>query len=225
MSKTKSNTKELDSVSKRLKHVIETLGVKQSHMAEKLGISPAGLNYILNNDVKFSKNAKKMAGYLKINEHWLQTGEGEAYQENTSIVTYQIPLYYPDQLRLFFQSKGSLSLKSNTFFITTTAYEKKTLAIYNTENNFSPKFEIGDMLAFEQTQNFSDGEILLVYCASSDNIFLKTGFYIGNEVILLDAISPPLILKSSDGDRIIGCYRECIKKQSIINEGRNDKRC
>lgn len=51
---------QLDSISKRLKHIIDTLGVKQSHTAEKLSLSPSGLHYILNNDVKFSKSAHKI---------------------------------------------------------------------------------------------------------------------------------------------------------------------
>lgn len=207
------NLDKLDSMSKRLKYLVDTLGVKQSHMAQKLGVSPSGLHYILNNDVKFSKNAKKIAEYLNVNEQWLSTGQGEIYEENTSIKTYKIPIYYPDQLKLFYQSGQQHEIKTNNFLLTTEVYSNKTIAIYNTETNFSPKFEFGDIIAFEHVgTEFKSGEILLAYLAQTNRIVLKHGFSIEGKVILLSSEGDPLILKESQGDIIIGAYRECQKK-------------
>ncbi len=149
-SKDTGELEKLDSVSKRLKFLVDTLGVKQSHMAEKLGLSPSGLHYILNNDVKLSRNTKKIAKYLNVNEQWLSSGEGEVYVENTSIKTYKIPIYFPDQLKLYFRTQKHEKLTTNDFFITTTAYPNKTIGIYITETNFTPKFKVGEILAFEQ---------------------------------------------------------------------------
>lgn len=207
---------QLDNVSKRLKYVIDTLGVKQSHMAEKLGLSPAGLHYILNNDVRFSKNAKKIAEYLNINEHWLATGEGEIYEENTSIKTYKIPLYYPDQLRIYFRSDRKNNIVTNDFMLTTVAYENRIIGIYVTETDFSPKFEVGDMIAFEQTQDFKEGEILLVYLAKSNDITIKFGLHAEQNIILLSDTHQPLRLSPENGDIIIGAYRECLKRTHSI---------
>lgn len=202
----------LDNVSKRLKYVIDTLGVKQSHMAEKLGLSPSGLHYILNNDVRFSKNAKKIAEYLNVNEEWLATGKGDMYEENKSIKTYKIPLYYPDQLKLYFRSEKKNNMDTNNFMLTVLAYTNKMIGIYVTETDLSPKFEVGDMMAFEQVEDFKDGEVLLVYLSKSNDIVLKYGFHVGNDVLLISQTQSPIKLSSDSGDVILGAYRECLKK-------------
>lgn len=211
-----SDLEQLDSVSKRLKYIVDTMGVKQSHMADKLGVSPSGLHYILNNDVKFSKNAKKIAEYLNVSKEWLTTGVGDIYEENTSIKTYKIPIYYPDQLKLSYRSAQSSSIKSNDFFLTPTAYPNKMLAIYMTDTNFVPKFEVGDIIAFEQCDKFSEGEILLVYLAKTHSIVIKYGFHLGKNIILISYDEAPMQLESENGDVVVGVYRECLKRSRVI---------
>lgn len=215
LSKKKSDIDVLDSVSKRLKHVIDTLGVKQSHMASKLGVSPAGLHYILNNDVKFSKNAKKIADYLKISEHWLETGEGEIYEENTSIKTYKIPIFYPDQLKIYYKSQKKQDIKPAMFHITTRAYQNRMIGIFNAELSFNPKFEIGDIIVFEQVANFDDGEVILVYFAQQNLLQLKIAFHLNdNEIALLSNDASSIKVKLNGDSVIVGCYRECLKQYS-----------
>lgn len=203
----------LDSASKRLKYIMEDLGVKQSRMAEKLGVSPSGLHYILNNEVKFSKNAKKIAEFLNVNEDWLTSGEGDIYNENTTIKTYKIPVYYPDQLKLFYKMQQKAEINTNDFLITTTHYENKILGIYVTDSEFAPKFEMGDMVAFEQTDSFKEGEFLLVYLAQTNNIVIRRGIHIEQNIFLLSATDNHINkLLLDQGDLIIGTYRECLKK-------------
>jgi transcriptional regulator with XRE-family HTH domain len=205
----KSN--QLDSISKRLRYVVDTLGIKQSHMADKLGVSPSNLHYILNNDIRFSKNAKKIAEFLNLNEEWLKTGKGEIYEENNSVKTYKVPVYYPDQLKLFYDSKQPLMNTAN-YYITTQSYPNKLLAIYVTDNSFSPKFEPSDIVTFEQTQDFKDGDILLTYLKQPEALFIKYGFRVASDVILLSNYDSPKKLIDSNGDAIVGVYRECLKK-------------
>ena len=202
----------LDSVSKRLKYLVDTMGIKQSHMADKLGLSPSGLHYILNNDVKFSKNAKKIAEYLNVSEEWLATGQGEAYEENTSVKTYKVPVYYPDQLKLYFRSSDQAKLSTDHYHITASCYSNQVLAIYMTDTGFIPKFEEGDVVVFEQISDFSDGEILLTYLGDKNAISLHYGFHVGDEVVLLSHHDEPIKLTVGEKDIIIGAYRECLKK-------------
>lgn len=201
----------LDSISKRLRYLVDTMGIKQSHMAEKLGVSPSNLHYILNTDTKFSKNAQKIAEYLNVNEEWLKTGKGEIYEENSTVKTYKVPVYYPDQLGLYFDSKQEL-MNTASYYITTQAYPDKLLAIYVTDTSFSPKFEPSDIVAFERTQNFKDGDILLTYLKQYKAIFINYGFHVGSEIILLSYHDAPKKLIDNNGDVIIGVYRECLKK-------------
>src|SRR3990167_1987814 len=201
----------LDSVSKRLKYLVDTLGVKQSHMAEKLGVSASGLHYILNNDVKFSKNAQKIADYLNVSAQWLSTGIGEIYEENTSIKTYKIPVYYPDQLKLYYLSQEKDKIHTNDFIITANVYTGKTIGVHMTETYFAPKFEVGEKIAFEQVEQFQDGEILLIYLKKLNCVTLKFAFHAENEMVLISHNEKPIKF-SPENDKIIGAYRECLKK-------------
>lgn len=206
----------LDSASKRLKFVIEALGVKQSRMAAKLGLSPSGLHYILNNEIKFSKNAKKIAEYLNVNESWLSSGEGEIYKENTSIKTYKVPVYYPDQLTLSLRLQAKISCDPSSFLLTTKEYERQVLGVYVTDDSFYPKFEIGDTVAFECVEEFVDGEILLVYFGKVNTVLIKKGIHIENNIYFLTSFDGPIVKFSPEqGDIIIGRYRECHKKSNI----------
>lgn len=217
LSKSKNDLENLDNVSKRLKYIVDTMGVKQSHMAEKLGLSPSGLHYILNNDVKFSKNAKKIAEYLNINEDWLMKGEGDIHCENTSIKTYKIPTYYPDQLKIYYRSNQREKINTNNFAITTAVYSNQAIGIFVTETNFTPKFEINDVVLFEQVSKFNDGEIILVYLVKSNTIAIKHGFYANNDIILISNDEQPIKLANdNDSTIVIGSYRECFKKSNIF---------
>lgn len=210
---TDEKLEELDSVSKRLKYLVDTMGVKQSHMAEKLGLSPSGLHYILNNDVKFSKNAKKIAEFLNVNKEWLETGEGEIYQENTTIKTYRVPLFYPDQLKIYYQGNESESLSTNNFVITSQTYKNTLISVYVTSNDFAPKFELGDMIIFEQVQSFVDGEILLLYVRPLNEIIVRYAHTV-NDFLILSSLNEHPKKYSLIDVVIIGSYRECWKRAS-----------
>ena len=151
-----------------------------------------------------------------MNEQWLATGEGDIYEENTSIKTYKIPVYYPDQLKLFYRSNQKDKINTNDYLLTTTAYPNKTIGIYITETHFSPKFEVSDMLAFEQIKNFQDGEILLIYLAKANNIVVKYAFHAGEDLVLISPTEKPMKLSYENGDIIIGAYRECLKKTRAL---------
>ncbi|MCK4608853.1 MAG: helix-turn-helix transcriptional regulator [Gammaproteobacteria bacterium] len=207
--------RKLNNISKRLRYVLDTLGVKQSHMANKLGLSPSGMHYLLNSDTKSSKHVKRIAEHLNVNEEWLATGKGEIHEENTTVKTYKIPVYYLDQLKLYYSTNKEDTLTTNNFILTTTPYPKKAIAIYITGTEFSPKFEVKDIVTFEQTETFKDGEILLVYLAKTNNITLKYGFHIEKiDIVLVSLDTTPCKLSLRDGDVMLGAYRECVKKVS-----------
>lgn len=210
---------ELDSASKRLKYVIETLGVKQSRMASKLGLSPSGMHYILNNEIKFSKNVKKIADYLNVNESWLLSGQGEIYNENTSIKTYKIPIYYPDQLKLELMGVNKTTITIENHYITFSSYTNRMLAIYMSTSEYSPKFEIGDIVAFEESANFDQSEYVLVFNSVKNELSIKKIFQLNEEFYFISAPHEKITKYSpSNGDQILGAYRECLKRHQT-NKG------
>lgn len=211
------NLEQLDNISKRLKHIIDTLGVKQSHMAEKLGLSPSGLHYILNNDVKFSKNAKKIVDYLNATENLCVKKPNKSNLTQPAPLVYQVPLYYPDQLKLYYREPAQEQLVSRDTIVTMNHYAQQTLAVHVTDTSFTPRFEPGDKLIFEQVQSFKDGEIILVYLRSSQTIVIKYGFYANQDILLISLDAAPIRLPSNDRRLvIIGAYRECLKQTKVF---------
>lgn len=210
-----NNLDELDSVSKRLKYVVDNLGVKQSHMAKKLGVSPSGLHYILNNDVKFSKNAKKIADYLNVNQQWLETGKGAIYQDQAPIQLSraEVGVYYPDQLQVYYsQYQRQPALQPQGYITSQGQYTQPLLGLYVTQPHFSPKFEIGDKLIFEQVSDFQDGDIVLFYLADQHYVTLMYGFHVADQVVLLAPDGQSVELRPHQGHQLVGVYRECFKQ-------------
>lgn len=215
MSDTKINDlDQLDSVSKRLKYVVDNMGVKQSHMAKKLGVSPSGLHYILNNDVKFSKNAKKIADYLNVNQQWLETGEGAIYQEQAPIMAANtnVAVYYPDQLQVYYSQRHQSALQPQGYIQSQDQYAKPLIGLYVTQPHFSPKFEVGDKLVIEQVNDFKDGDIVLFYLADRQHITLMYGFHVAEHVVLLAPEAQSIELRPNQGHQLVGVYRECFKQ-------------
>lgn len=204
---------QLDSISKRLKNIIDTLGVKQCHMAEKLGLSPSGLHYILNNDVKFSKNAQRIVDYLNETENLIAKTTVEPQMTPGETAVYKLPLYYPDQLKLHYREAKQEKLESHEVLVTTTQYPYSALGIHVTDACFAPKFEVGDKMIFEQVRRFEDGEIILAYLVKSNSIIVKYGFYANMDIILISNDAAPIRLPLDNNHIIvIGAYRECLKK-------------
>lgn len=213
---TENNTEDLDSFSKRLKFLVDQSGVKQSHMAQKLGLSASGLHYILNNDVKFSKNAQKIAEYLNVNPKWLAEGAGGVYKSDEQIVL--VPVYYPDQLKLSIQQKDPALLNAQSHCPILNTYPHEAFGLFVTEPSFSPKFELGDRLIIENTPQFKNGEIVIVFLGQTQSIAIKHAFAEGDDVFLLDLSQNPKKLKPDEGDLILGCYRECHKIANLKGE-------
>lgn len=209
-----NNLDQLDSVSKRLKYVVDHMGVKQSHMAKKLGVSPSGLHYILNNDVKFSKNAKKIADYLNVNQQWLETGKGAIYQSQVPMQgsCEDIPIYYPDQLQVYYSQHQQAALYPQHYVKPQGQYTQPLIGLYVTEPHFSPKFEIGDKLIFEQVNDFQEGDIVLFYVVDRQRIVLMYGFHVADNVVLLAPDGHSMQLRPDQGHQLVGVYRECFKQ-------------
>ncbi len=213
MHDSKNNSDEtLDSLSKRLKYVIESIGIKQSHMARKLGISPSNLHYILNQEDISSrntdKNIEKIAEVLKISPTWLKTGEG-AFKEDTKKTESHCSVYYPDQLKMYLQTNDSSMLNSPHSFPILNTYSNKVFALFITDSSLSPKFELGDRILIEETYEFNSGEIILVFFKKSQDLVLGMGLRTEKKISINGRK-----LAQDEGDFVVGAYRECHKVAS-----------
>lgn len=78
----------------RLREAVEHNGVTLYEVSKATGITQATLSRLINGITKKTnpKNLTLLAHYLRVNEHWLRTGEGEMIKEN--IVNYAEKDYF-----------------------------------------------------------------------------------------------------------------------------------
>jgi hypothetical protein len=175
-------------------------------MASKLGMSPSNLHYILNQEdissKNMNKNVEKIAEVLEINPVWLKTGEGNLKKESEESPSVCF-VYYPDQLKMYFQTKDVSILQSSHYFPVLNFYKNKTFGLFITDLTLSPKFEIGDRVLIEENSEFNSGEIILVFFRKSQELILGYGLKGGKEISISERN-----LTSEDGDFVVGVYRE-----------------
>lgn len=210
------NSEKLDSISKRLKFLIQNSGIKQNHLANKLNLTPSGLHYLLNNnDADISNKVKKIANIFQVNEEWLENGEGSIYQDKSGFNISKVSLYTPEELKKHYTK--NINLMADNFIVTTLSCENPLIGISIEDTNFSPKFEPGDRVILEEGSNFKDGEIVLVYLKNSNNLLFKFAYKLDENILLIShEEKSPIKYSPSQGDFIVGIYRECIKRSSTI---------
>lgn len=214
-----SATIDLDSISKRLKFIMKDMGIKQTHMAKKLGITRAAVSYILNSDVKSSKNAMRLAEKLNVNKQWLLTGLGEIYKSEdkvkassaVSVEGHLVPVYYVEQLKLPAANQTHPLIEPIGHVVTQRTYLESCFAIYLRINDFAPRFEAGDQLIFITRDTFVNNEWILVYRLHSKDVVFGQGIHTADQkALLVGKESGPIEIDLSK-DKLLGVYVECIK--------------
>ncbi len=209
---------DLDSVSKRLKYVIEQSGVKQSHIAKKLGVTRGAVHYILNNEAKNPRSAKKIADLLGVDSEWLYSGKPQKSKQPQEIihkfnkaVSAAVPLYYIDQIFMQQQNPVGHTDPIGEVF-TQRTYDNPLFAVQLTTPSPLQKFEIGETIIFMSEKKVKPGDWVLVYRPEEERILL--GMIIlqesGRTSLLHHKLDQPILLKP-DVDDIIGVFVESVK--------------
>ncbi len=203
---------DLDTSAKRLKYVIEQSGIKQSHIAKKLGVTRGAVHYILNSGVKNSKSAKKIAAVLGVDPEWLETGISTA-PPGTVIKTNQggVPVYYIDQLLIHKHDQNNgLTPISQVF--AQRHYNEPLFAIHLSQACPLQKFESGDIIILSKRFICDAGDWVLVYEEKQARIVF--GLVILQDenmrVVLHHKTEPPLKLNVKS-DPLMGVFVESIK--------------
>lgn len=219
---TTPDTADLNTVSKRLKYVINQSGIKQSHIAKKMGLTRGAVHYILNSDAKNSKGAKRIADLLGVNSEWLSKGEGPLPQKTEQMVNSSesllpqfVPLYYLDQI-LLMQMHPEPSIQATAQVFAQHKYSQKTFAVQLSVASTLQKFEAGDIVIFAERTEVERGDWVLLYHAEEERILLGLVILSDTEQIaLMHHKSEAPLLVNQGSDRILGVFVESIKYAKI----------
>jgi transcriptional regulator with XRE-family HTH domain len=211
----------LSTLSERLKFLMDNLGVKQVHLASKLGVTPQAIHNLCNRNIRFSRHTKEIAKLLNANENWLESGKGQPFEKHPEISEIEvknelfvqhIPIYYQDQLHKVRNKEAFSKLNPVEFTVSLDHYNSNTFAFYLEDNELSPRFEKGDIIIIEPSTKVENGMLALVYSSQFEKSLFCYLYKNNNE--LLTGFLPSKIgcfeIKASD--IIYGIYRSCIKK-------------
>ena len=208
-------------VSDRLRFLMDNLGIKQVHLANKLGVSPQAIHQLCSGRQQFSKHTSQIAKILNANEIWLQTGEGEPFNSEESFATtrvFKFPVYRWSQLNTVKGSMARLSgLVPQENYVTLRKYHSDSIGFYVENSIFAPKFEANDVVLVEPTSlnQLQGSELILLYSGElNETIFcyikkITNEQYVG--WVPGDARNAPIFFNIQATDLIYGIYRECLK--------------
>lgn len=207
----------LGSLSERLKFLVDTAGIKQVHLASKLGITPQAINHLCNSNTQSSKYTKKIATILKANEKWLEHGQGSPFseisRESSDNSICNVPVYYFDQFKKLTDKKDISSLNSVEQH-TSVTLSQNTFGLYIPYNTFAPKFEKGDIVFLDPNAEIHNGMFGLVYSNEIKELVFCY-FYANSSKNLLCGFIPSdevSIFLIDENDIVYGVYRELFKK-------------
>jgi len=73
------------SITDRIKHIRKTWGLTQEKFGKRISISTSYLAGIEIGDRKVSERISRLISYeFNVNEHWIKTGEGEIFKNNSN---------------------------------------------------------------------------------------------------------------------------------------------
>jgi transcriptional regulator with XRE-family HTH domain len=207
----------LDTISKRLKYLIEQAGVKQAHIARKLGVTRGTVYHILNSDDKNPKGVERIVNLLGVDPEWIHTGKGPVkhieQKSNEEIVENQerIPVYLLDQLLMLRQNIGG-NIQALNHVVPQRQYAQKLFAVQLSMPSFLQKFEAGDIVIFAEKKSVNPGDWVLAYNADEGRmIFGVVTFQESGQLIVLhNKVESPLVLKSNM-ESIVGVFVESTK--------------
>lgn len=153
--------------SDRIKEKIKETGIKQAHLAKKLGISPQHLNKILTKNQEKSQYMPKMAEILGMDESFLETGSNikpiPILTENDLRSLADTSVLFDDLTHAVSKSWPS-SIRENYYFFG-----------YELTANISSRYFKHDLLIFSSSIAFDmTGRIGIAYIKETASIFIGT---------------------------------------------------
>lgn len=156
-----------DKVSKRIKSTLKDLGLKQAHLATKLGMKPQVLSRLLISGASKSRYLTKIAQALDVTEEYLRDGNAK-------------PVYLMDDLNLkkLILAKFKFTTQEDIDFVTKDLMiksDKKGLYIgYELQIALDETMEVGTIVVFSTNmpKRKKQGEIYMVLSSVSQSFII-----------------------------------------------------
>ncbi|MDO8954344.1 MAG: LexA family transcriptional regulator [Gammaproteobacteria bacterium] len=183
--------KNQECLSDRLNYAIEATGVSKADLARAVGIKPQTIQYLCTTKAESSKFTFELAIALGINFAWLAAGKGEMLtpkkpDTHLQAIAKMVPFLSIAQIKALAIEPGAHEhLKFEAFIEVSTAVSKNTFAYILNDQSMWPRFIQGTILILDPTRLPGEGDFILVYLQSIDDVIFREVSTLDDKKVLL----------------------------------------
>lgn len=193
----------MNSLAFRMKSVMQSKGISQSLLAEKIGSSQQAIALILSEQISNPKKIVEIADALDVDVNWLKTGKGEApdfakLEENPTAYEDEKPMLRLEVLDVYASAgNGSFVTGDLTSYTHAVEFENayfaqifqrgnaKGLSIINVDgDSMEPTIGSGDLLFVDTTKSAYQGDGVYVF-SYGENLYVKRLQFAGDVLLVI----------------------------------------
>lgn len=199
----------MNTVGKRLNHLLQTHHVTQQVLAAKVKVTKQTISQLCADKIYNSKAIFPIAKYFGVDLDWLLTGKsltGEAGIDNAALVLnkfHHIPVFTTRMLDKSLLQNGQLILNTNTpeYELTADPDYHYLFAMTSTNNAMKIRFGATSTLLFHTNLQAHDGDFVIVYLPEKDLFIYRDLKIEKNKKLLIpldDDLYKPLAIQPDD---------------------------
>ena len=210
-----ANETTLPTLSARLLHALNVLGITQAELSRKIGVKPQAIHYLCTSNSKKSSFTYEIADALKISSLWLGAGEGVMHlgddsddellnsQKRTPILEWK----KVKQL-IEYETENVLS-SANEWLLTNSTIGENGFAFRLHDRSIYPRFDQETIIIVNPDREPKNKDFVIAYLKEADDIVFRQ-YVIENNTVLLKPINTTMykVLQKEEEDVILGVMVE-----------------
>lgn len=207
----------LSTLSARLVHAINTLGITQAELARRIGIKPQAIHYLCTSNSKKSSFTYEIADALQINSLWLGSGEGsmqlkdnpDAQLINSQKRTPILDWKQIKQLAGEEKEAGNILSSAKEWLLTSSDIGENGFAFRLHDKSIYPRFDQDTIIIVNPKRSPKNKDFVIVYLKETDDIVFRQ-YEIDNTTILLKPVNVAMykVIEKHKDDLILGVMVE-----------------
>lgn len=205
----------LPTLSARLLHALNVLGVTQAELSRRIGVKPQAIHYLCTSNSKKSSFTYEIADALKINSLWLGSGDGLMQLEanpNEELVSSQkrTPILDWKQVKQLVGDEASnILFSAKEWLLTSSSIGENGFAFRLHDRSIYPRFDQETVIIVNSDKEPKNKDFVIVYLKEADDIVFRQ-YEIENNIVLLKPINVAMykVIKKEKDDVILGVMVE-----------------
>ena len=205
----------LPTLSARLLHALNVLGVTQAELSRRIGVKPQAIHYLCTGNSKKSSFTYEIADALKINSLWLGSGDGLMQSEaspNEELVSSQkrTPILDWKQVKQLVGDEASnILVSAKEWLLTSSNIGENGFAFRLHDRSIYPRFDQETVIIVNSNKEPKNKDFVVVYLNEVDEIVFRQ-YHVENNIVLLKPINVAMykVIKKEKDDVILGVMVE-----------------